>query len=50
MAAEAIHSVVDSLNGLVLLWGMRASRKPPDAELRLDTAKSCISGRSLSPC
>ena len=31
MAAEAIHSVVDSLNGLVLLWGMRASRKPPDA-------------------
>jgi cation diffusion facilitator family transporter len=32
MAAEAIHSVVDSLNGLVLLWGMRASRKPPDAE------------------
>ncbi len=32
MASEGIHSVVDSLNGLVLLWGMRASKKAPDAE------------------
>ena len=30
MLTEGIHSVVDSLNQLLLLWGRRQSRKPPD--------------------
>ena len=32
MLTEGIHSVVDSLNQLLLLWGRRQSRKPPDAQ------------------
>lgn len=32
MLTEGIHSVVDSLNQLLLLWGRRQSRKPPDAK------------------
>ena len=31
MLTEGIHSVVDSLNQILLLWGRRQSRKPPDA-------------------
>jgi cation diffusion facilitator family transporter len=30
MLTEGIHSVVDSLNQVLLLWGRRQSRKPPD--------------------
>ena len=32
MLTEGIHSVVDSLNQLLLLWGRRQARKPPDAQ------------------
>jgi len=32
MASEGIHSIVDSANGLVLLWGQRASGRAPDAD------------------
>lgn len=32
MIAEAIHSLVDSLNELLLLWGIRQSNKPNDAK------------------
>lgn len=32
MLTEGIHSVVDSLNQLLLLWGRRQSRKPPDRQ------------------
>ena len=30
MLTEGIHSVVDSTNQLLLMWGRRQSRKPPD--------------------
>ena len=32
MLTEGIHSVVDSANQLLLIWGRRQSRKPPDAQ------------------
>jgi cation diffusion facilitator family transporter len=32
MLTEGIHSVVDSLNQLLLIWGRRQSRKPADAQ------------------
>jgi cation diffusion facilitator family transporter len=32
MLTEGIHSVVDSSNQLLLIWGRRQSRKPPDAQ------------------
>ena len=32
MLTEGIHSVVDSLNQILLIWGRRQSRKPSDAQ------------------
>jgi cation diffusion facilitator family transporter len=32
MLTEGVHSVVDSTNQLLLIWGRRQSRKPPDAK------------------
>ena len=40
MLAEAIHSVADSCNQLLLLFGMKQSQKPPDAEYPLGYGKS----------
>ena len=30
MLTEGVHSVVDSINQLLLMWGRRASKRPPD--------------------
>ncbi len=40
MLAEAIHSVADSCNQLLLLLGMKQSKKPPDDEYPLGYGKS----------
>ena len=40
MLAEAIHSVADSCNQLLLLFGMKQSVKPPDQEYPLGYGKS----------
>ena len=45
MISEGIHSLVDTGNGGLLLLGLRQSKKPPDAEHPLVTAKNFTSGR-----
>lgn len=40
MLAESIHSVADSFNQLLLLFGMKQSRRPPDKNYPLGYGKS----------
>lgn len=40
MLAEAIHSLADSCNQLLLLFGMKQSKRPPDSEYPLGYGKS----------
>ena len=40
MLAESIHSLADSCNQLLLLFGMKQSRRPPDADYPLGYGKS----------
>ena len=30
MLTEGVHSIVDSTNQLLLMWGRRAAKRPPD--------------------
>jgi cation diffusion facilitator family transporter len=39
MLAESIHSVVDTGNQLLLLWGMKRASRPPDEEFPLGHGK-----------
>jgi divalent metal cation (Fe/Co/Zn/Cd) transporter len=49
MFAEAVHSVVDTGNQVLLLWGLRQSQRPPDAQFPLVAARRFISGHSSWP-
>ena len=40
MMAEAIHSLADSCNQLLLLFGMKQSTRPPDLDYPLGYGKS----------
>ena len=40
MLAEAIHSLADSCNQLLLLFGMKQSKRPPDSDFPLGYGKS----------
>ena len=40
MLAEAIHSLADSCNQLLLLFGLKQSKKPPDSDYPLGYGKS----------
>ena len=40
MLAEAIHSLADSCNQLLLLFGMKQSKRPPDSDYPLGYGKS----------
>lgn len=40
MLAEAIHSLADTCNQLLLLFGMKQSRRPPDSDYPLGYGKS----------
>ncbi len=47
MFSEAIHSVVDTLNEILLLYGMKKSEKPANAKHPLVMGVNCIFGLLL---
>jgi divalent metal cation (Fe/Co/Zn/Cd) transporter len=48
MLSEGIHSVVDTGNDMLMLFGGRASKKPPDEEHPFGHGRKFFSGRRRS--
>lgn len=45
MISEGIHSVIDTVNQLLLLWGIKSSKKKPDEKGPSGMERNYISGR-----
>ena len=50
MLSEAVHSVVDTGNEVLLLYGQHRAAKHPTRSTPMAMAPSCISGHSSSRC